>query len=45
MVSYTEYRTLDCVLGCDIALGPSALGLYHIQGHKPQVLYSVYTTY
>ena len=33
------------VLGCDIALGPSALGLYHILGHPPQVLYFVYKTY
>ena len=32
------------VLGCDIALGPSALGLYHILGHPPQVLYFVYQT-
>ena len=36
---------LVCVLGCDIALGPTALGLYHILKHKPQVLYFVYVTY
>ena len=28
-----------CVRGYDIAQG-----LYHIQGHKPKVLYSVYVT-
>ena len=33
-----------CVRGCDIAQGPKVRGLYHIQGHKPQVLYSVYET-
>ena len=33
-----------CVRGCDIAQGPKARGLYHIQGHKSRVLYSVYET-
>ena len=30
-----KYRPLVGVLGCDIALGPAALGLYHIHGHPP----------
>ena len=33
------------VQGCDIALGPSVLRLYHILEHPPQVLYFVYKTY
>ena len=31
-----------CVLGCNIALGPAALGLYHILGHTLQVYIFVY---
>ena len=42
---HTNPSKFNTILGCDIALGPSALGLYHILRHKPQVLYSVYTTY
>ena len=39
---YKEYRPSVCVLGCDIALGPAALGLYHILGHTLQVYIFVY---